>query len=125
MLKNEECGKDFIKPLKSQGVRQITNSVMTIRAKFTAQPGTHFVIRREAYRLITEALSAQGIHYAHRKVIVDISENSEKAGTEGETAKSDEHRKQLTQAAGGAAMRTIEEEEAAQDPQKKIDEAMG
>jgi len=119
MLENEEYGKDFIKPLKSQGVRQITNSVMTIRAKFTAQPGTHFVIRREAYRLITEALSAQGIHYAHRKVIVDVSENSEKDGSEGETAKSDEHRKRHAQAAGAAAMRVIEEEEAAQNPQKK------
>ena len=119
MLKNEECGKDFIKPLKSQGVREITNSVMTIRAKFTAQPGTHFVIRREAYRLLTEAFSAQGIHYAHRKVIVDISEHSEEDGTEGETTKSDENRKQLTQAAGAAAMRTIEAEETAQHPQKK------
>ena len=119
MLENEEYGKDFIKPLKSQGVREITNSIMTIRAKFTAQPGTHFVIRREAYRLITEALSAQDIHYAHRKVIVDIPEHSEEAGTEGETTKSDKHRKQLTQAAGAAAMRTIEAEEATQHPQKK------
>jgi small-conductance mechanosensitive channel len=119
MLENEEYGKDFIKPLKSQGVREITNSIMTIRAKFTAQPGTHFVIRREAYRLITEALNAQGIHYAHRKVIVDIPEHSEEAGTEGETAKSDKHRKQLTQAAGAAAMRAIEAEKEAQHPQKK------
>ncbi len=125
MLESEEYGKDFIKPLKSQGVRGISNSVMTIRAKFTAQPGTHFVIRREAYRLITEALSAQGIHYAHRKVIVGISENSEEDGTEGETGQSDKHRKRLTQAAGAAAMRAIEEEEAAQHPRKKTDDAMG
>jgi len=119
MLENEEYGKDFIKPLKSQGVREIKNSVMTIRAKFTAQPGTHFVIRREAYRLITEALNAQDIHYAHRKVIVSIPENSEEDGTGGETSKSDKNRKKLTQAAGAAAMRTIEAEEAAQHPQKK------
>jgi len=50
---------------------------------------------------------------------VDISENSEEAGTEGETPKSDKHRKQVSQAAGAAAMRTIEEEEVAQHPQKK------
>lgn len=106
MLENEEYGKDFIRPVKSQGVREIANSVMTIRVKFTAQPGTHFVIRREAYRLITEALSEQGIHYAHRKVIVDVADLGE-----GEGEKQDpEVKKQL---AGAAAMRTIEEEEQA------------
>ncbi len=72
MLKDEELGKDFIQPVKSQGVYQITNSVMTIRVKFTAKPGTHFVIRREAYKRITEALVAKGIYYAHKKVIVDV-----------------------------------------------------
>ena len=72
MLADEQLGKDFIKPLKSQGVREIANSVMTIRVKFTAQPGAHFVIRREAFKRITEALSAKGIQYAHRRVIVDI-----------------------------------------------------
>ncbi|MEE4241836.1 MAG: mechanosensitive ion channel domain-containing protein [Desulfopila sp.] len=74
MLADEDYGKDFIQPVKSQGVREITNSVMVIRVKFTAKPGTHFVIRREAYRRITEALAAKGIHYAHRKVIVEVPE---------------------------------------------------
>jgi len=77
MLKDEEFGKDFIQPVKSQGVREITNSVMVIRVKFTAQPGTHFVIRREAYRRITENLAAKGIHYAHRKVIVEMPKDEE------------------------------------------------
>lgn len=72
MLLDEELGPDFIQPLKSQGVREIGDSIMTIRAKFTARPGAHFVIRREAYRRITEALAKKGIHYASRKFIVDI-----------------------------------------------------
>jgi ABC-type cobalamin/Fe3+-siderophores transport system ATPase subunit len=86
MLADEELGKDFIKPVKSQGVREIANSVMVIRVKFTANPGAHFVIRREAYKRITEALNKKGIYYAHKKVIVDIpsglegSENSAQAG---------------------------------------------
>jgi hypothetical protein len=46
---------------------------MTFRVEFTAQPGEHFVIRREAFRRITEALEAKGIYYAHRKVIVELS----------------------------------------------------
>ncbi|MGI9536302.1 MAG: mechanosensitive ion channel family protein, partial [Desulfocapsaceae bacterium] len=103
MLENEEYGKDFIRPVKSQGVREIANSVMTIRVKFTAQPGTHFVIRREAYRLITESLNAQDIHYAHRKVIVDVGEGEAENGDA-------EVKKQVI---GAAAMRTIEEEEKA------------
>lgn len=106
MLEDEEFSSDFIKPLKSQGVREITNSVMTIRVKFTAQPGTHFVIRREAYRLITEALNAKGIYYAHRKVIVDLPEDV-KESLEGKP----EVKKQITEMAGAAAIRTIEEEE--------------
>ena len=73
MLEDEEFGQSFIKPVKSQGVRNIADSVMTIRVKFTAIPGKHFLIRREAYKRITEALEKQGIFYAHRKVIVDVA----------------------------------------------------
>ena len=104
MLKDEEFGEDFIRPVKSQGVREITSSVMIIRVKFTAKPGTHFVIRREAYRRITEALAAKGIHYAHRKVIVELPEGAEQSAAE-----KSEQIKELGAAAGLAA---IEEEEA-------------
>lgn len=74
MLTDPEIEDDFILPVKSQGVYEITNSVMVIRVKFTAKPGKQFLIRREAYRRITEALNAKGIYYAHRKVIVDFPE---------------------------------------------------
>ena len=114
MLDDDIYGKDFIRPVKSQGVREITNSVMTIRVKYTAQPGTHFVIRREAYRLITEALNAQGIYFAHRKVIVDLPE-IEASGEE------ENLQKQIVHAAGAAAQRVIEEEEAVQ-PAKPVDD---
>lgn len=76
LLEEEEYKNDFIHPIKSQGVREIANSVMTIRVKFTAKPGAHFLIRREAYRRITEALMAKGIHYAHRKVIVELPQDT-------------------------------------------------
>ena len=71
MLEDEELGPNFIQPLKSQGVREVGDSVMTFRVKFTAKPGKQFLIRREAFKLITKALEKEGIHYAHRKVIVD------------------------------------------------------
>ncbi len=74
MLEDPEMGSDIIRPVKSQGVRSVGDSVMVIRIKFTAKPGKHFLIRREAFRKITEALAAQGIYYAHRKVIVEMPE---------------------------------------------------
>ena len=37
-------------------------------------PIPKIVIRREAFKRITEALEAQGIHYAHRKVIVEVAQ---------------------------------------------------
>jgi small-conductance mechanosensitive channel len=122
MLENEEYGQDFIRPLKSQGVREIANSVMTIRVKFTAKPGSHFLIRREAYRLITAALNAKGIHYAHRKVIVDLPETlSDKAAQDPEALQ------KLAQSAGAAAMRRLEEEQKAAGASKKAkdDEILG
>ncbi|MCF6188039.1 MAG: mechanosensitive ion channel family protein [Desulfobulbaceae bacterium] len=112
MLEDEEFGQDFIQPVKSAGVREITGSVMTIRVKFKAQPGTHFVIRREAYRRITEALNAQGIFYAHRKVIVELPEEKKNA--------TPEETRQAVLQAGAAAQAQLEEEEkkkaAAQGP---------
>ena len=104
MLEDEELGEDFLQPLKSQGVYQITNSIMVIRVKFTAKPGKQFVIKREAFRRITEALNAKGIYYAHRKVIVDFPEEQQKNIA-------DEQTKQKAIQAGAAAAAMIEEEQ--------------
>ena len=108
MLEEEEFGKDFIRPVKSQGVYEITNSVMVIRVKFTAQPGKHFVIRREAYRRITDSLAAKGIHYAHRKVIVELPENHEGGTT-------DKQKIAEAGAAAGLAAIAAEEEKKAKE----------
>lgn len=71
---------------------------LTIRAKFIANPGTHFVIRREAYRRITEALNEQGIYYAHRKVIVDFPDTPPAETVDEET------RKKLMQAGAASTL---------------------
>ena len=132
MLLDEELGPDFIKPLKSQGVRSVGDSVMTFRAKFTARPGTHFVIRREAYKHITAALEKAGIHYAHRKVIVDLAPElaekmdvaparTDRAGAKSptETAKlTPEQKVQVLEVGAAAALDTIAEEEKP-DPKAK------
>jgi small-conductance mechanosensitive channel len=118
MLEDPEIGEDFIQPVKSQGVNEITNSVMVIRVKFTAKPGKQFVIKREAFRRITEALNAKGIYYAHRKVIVDFPEESS-ARNLGSAA-----RQKAIQAGAAAAIAAEDQqkqEQAATKPQMGMD----
>ncbi|MFZ5570246.1 MAG: mechanosensitive ion channel family protein [Thermodesulfobacteriota bacterium] len=112
MQEDPEMGPDFIRPLKSQGVRSVGDSVMTFRLKFTAKPGKHFIIRREAFRRITEALAKKGIHYAHRKVIVDLPEALKADGQKRENGSSRTDAEagsggQTLTAAGAAAIQTI------------------
>ncbi|HDL89714.1 MAG TPA: mechanosensitive ion channel family protein [Thermodesulforhabdus norvegica] len=109
MLKDPEFGNNFIKQLKSQGIREVGDSVLTIRAKFTSKPGTHFVIRREAYSRITAALNDKGIHYAHRKFIVDFPEDSSKAIDQ-------ETREKLMKAGAAAAAANQQQMEKPQEP---------
>jgi small-conductance mechanosensitive channel len=104
MLDDPELGPGFIRPIKSQGVSSITNSVMTIRVKFTAKPGMQFVIRREAFKRITVALQAKGIEYAHKKVIVDLPEHIVKQMDPAQVQK-------IAQSAGAAAREIFDEEE--------------
>lgn len=105
MLEDEELGEDFIRPIKSQGVYEISNSVMVIRAKFTAKPGKQFVIKREAFRRITEALNAKGIYYAHRKVIVDFPEQAQADSVDQEA------RQKIIQAGAAAALLAEEQQQ--------------
>lgn len=72
MLENEEYGSKMILPLKSQGVGRVEESTLIVRMKFTCQPGEQWVIRREAYRLVKEALESHDIHFAHREVKVTL-----------------------------------------------------
>jgi len=109
MLEDEELGDDFILPVKSQGVNEITNSVMVIRVKFTAKPGKQFVIKREAFRRITEALNAKGIYYAHRKVIVDFPEDVRM------DTQSEQGRQQALEAGAAAALAVQAEEQHQQE----------
>ena len=103
MLDDPEFGKNFIKQVKSQGIREVGDSILTIRVKFTAKPGTHFLIRREAYRRITDALAAKGIHYAHRKVIVEVPSIAGDTAADGQAQPLDDETKKRIAQAGAAA----------------------
>ena len=77
MLTDPLLGSHFLQPLKSQGVFRVEESALIIRMKFTAVPGEQWVIRREAYRRVRDALSAEGIMFAHREVTVRLPNNEE------------------------------------------------
>jgi small-conductance mechanosensitive channel len=87
------------------------DSVMTFRVKFTAKPGKQFLIKREAFRRIKEALEAKGIYYAHRKVIVELPENAADAEAP-PTAKAAQD-EQALKAGAAAGLETMRSEEAA------------
>ena len=76
--KNPEYANDIIRPIKYQGIKSISNSVMLFRVKFTARPGRQFLIQREAFRGIMEALAKKGIFFANRKVVVELPPGLEK-----------------------------------------------
>jgi Small-conductance mechanosensitive channel len=68
MLEDEEMGPSFILPLKSQGVMRVEESALIVRMKFTSKPGEQWVIRREAYRRVKEALEEQVFSCSSRSV---------------------------------------------------------
>ena len=78
---------------------------MVIRVKFTAKPGKQFVIKREAFRRITEALNAKGIYYAHRKVIVDFPDQAKADAVDQET------QQKIVQAGAAAALLAEEQQQ--------------
>ena len=113
MLADPEYSDDFLQPIKSQGVYKVGNSVLTFRVKFTAKPGKQFVIKREAFRLIKDALEKKGIYFAHRKVIVEIPETNAVPSGDGKDHTAAAREEKLM--AGAAALDTIINEKKGDD----------
>ncbi len=74
LLADPEIKDDFLDPFKSQGVYNVDDSALIIRAKFTAKPGRQFIIRREAYLKVQRAFAENGIRFADRRVTVHVPE---------------------------------------------------
>ncbi len=72
MLDDPVLGQDFLEPFKSQGVKSMEESAMIVRGKFMAKPGRQFTIRKELYTRIQKAFEDNDIHFAHRRVAVDL-----------------------------------------------------
>ena len=71
---HEVHGPHILSPLKSQGVMRVEESALIVRMKFTVVPGEQWVIRRVAYTMVRDALTAAGIEFARREVKVRMPE---------------------------------------------------
>ena len=78
LLADEELGPKLIGKLKSQGVRQMDDSAMIMRIKFTTLPGEQFVMRKEILRRLQEAFRENNIEFAHRNVTVYMPTKNDK-----------------------------------------------
>lgn len=98
LLTDEELGPKLIGKLKSQGVREMDDSAMIMRIKFTTPPGEQFVMRKEILWRLQEAFRKNNIDFAHRNVTVYMPQEDEKS----ETAKN-EDKSQINPKIQGAA----------------------
>lgn len=64
MLQDPELGKEFLLPLKLQGMAEITDSALVMRLKFTVKPTNPSIIQREALKRIHGAFARDGIEFA-------------------------------------------------------------
>ncbi len=119
MMKNDEMGPSFILPLKSQGVLRMEESALIVRMKFTSRPGEQWIIRREAYRRVRDALADAGIHFAHREVRVVMPEEVNRSNGDSKVTtteeKSNEGDSTGLQKAAAAAITSVLAAEAIKD----------
>ena len=70
MLEDPALGPNLIETLKSQGINQLADHGLLVRAKFTAKPGEQFVIKRDALQRIKRAFDGAGIRFAYPTVTI-------------------------------------------------------
>ena len=74
LLDDPVIGKDFLQPLKSQGVIEMQDSAMIIRVKFMTTPGEQWMIRKRVFEEIRDLFEREGIKFAHREVTVRLAD---------------------------------------------------
>lgn len=74
LLEHPELGREFIQPLKLQGVADILENALVLRFKFTVRPGKPTLVQRLALRKMVEVFAAKGIDFAANSVVVRNAE---------------------------------------------------
>jgi small-conductance mechanosensitive channel len=70
MLADPELAREFIQPLKLQGVQEIDETAIVVRCKFTVRPAKPTWVQRQALRRIHAAFSRIGIQFASPAITV-------------------------------------------------------
>ena len=70
LAKDPEFAPLIIEPLKMQGVDELGDYAIQIRAKMMTVPGEQFIIRRQAYAMIKKAFDENGVKFAFPTVQV-------------------------------------------------------
>ncbi len=83
MLEHPTLGEGFIEPFKSQGVKRMEDSAMILGSKFKAKPGQQFMIRKEIYNRVQKAFAENDIHFAHRRVAIDLPDGIDPESEQG------------------------------------------
>ncbi len=107
LLEDPVIGKDFLQPLKSQGVIEMQDSAMIIRVKFMTKPGGQWLIRKRVLQEIRDLFEREGIKFAHREVTVRLADDG--------NGKVDGMTKEQKEAIAAAALPVLEEDEMAED----------
>ena len=77
LVADPELGPHILQPLKSQGLMQVEDGALILRAKFMVRPDDQqFVVRREVLSRIKRALEEKGIRFAPRQVLVHVAQPS-------------------------------------------------
>jgi small-conductance mechanosensitive channel len=97
IMQNPEHAENLLSPFKSQGVAEFDDVGIVVRGKFTAKPGTQFVIRKEIFTRVQEAFDENGIEFARKEVKVQIP------GLKGDQSLSAEQKDAVAAAAAEAA----------------------
>ena len=70
MMREPELGKEFLQPLKLQGVAEIADSALVVRLKFTARPLKPSWVQRESLKRIYRVFGDRGIEFASNAITV-------------------------------------------------------
>ncbi|WP_068075039.1 mechanosensitive ion channel family protein [Methylobacterium sp. CCH7-A2] len=78
LLVDPELGREFIQPLKLQGIADILENALVLRFKFTVRPAKPTVVQREALKRIVRVFAEKGIAFAANTVFVESREDDER-----------------------------------------------
>ncbi len=77
LLEHPDVGEDFIQPFKSQGVLEVDDYGLIVRAKFMCKPGRQFLIRRYAFMGVQQAFAENGIEFARPEIMVRTDDDDD------------------------------------------------